>query len=188
MSTGLLQRCQRGEPAAWNELVSARAAQVYHWAVLLGLSPTDAEDAAQDVLATAVRRIHACRADEALPSWLYQITRRVVANHRRKGWLQRWLPSREAEATADEVAFQHPSGDVSAELEARRCLSRLPTELVEVLVMLEVVGLTRVEAAGILGLPVGTVASRHRRARELYQKEFDRPPAPAVAGALEETT
>lgn len=188
MTTSLLERCQQGEPQAWNQLFNSRAEQIYHWAVLLGLTPTDAEDAAQDVLATAVRRIRTCRAEEALSSWLYQITRRVVANHRRRSWLQRWLPSREPLAAADEVAFQHQTGDASTELEARRCLQRLPRELVEVLVMLEVVGLTRVETAEILGIPAGTVASRHRRAREAYQKEWSEPPAPAVAGALEEST
>ncbi|MEZ4463259.1 MAG: sigma factor [bacterium] len=64
------------------------AGRVFRWAVLRGLRAMEAEDAAQEVLAIACRRIVTAAA--AFIAWLYQITRRVVANARRKvGWLRR---------------------------------------------------------------------------------------------------
>jgi RNA polymerase sigma-70 factor (ECF subfamily) len=171
---GLLQRCQANDQAAWRELFADRAGQIYRWAVLLGLEPAEAQDAAQEVLATAVRRIRACRAEEALTSWLYQITRRVAANHRTGSWLRRRLSTRTPQDEC--AAFRHQDArDLVYELEARRCLRQLPEELAEILVMMEVVGLTRLEVAALLEIPEGTVASRLRRARaaflELWQQD-----------------
>jgi phosphopantothenoylcysteine synthetase/decarboxylase len=51
---------------------------------MLGLSPAEAEDAAQKVLVVAIRKIEHCRDESGLAPWLYRITRHVVANARRK--------------------------------------------------------------------------------------------------------
>jgi RNA polymerase sigma-70 factor (ECF subfamily) len=172
----LLQRCKDDDQTAWRELFRSRVAQIYRWAVVLGLGPAEAEDATQDVLATAARRIHTCAAEEVLTSWLYQITRRVVANRRRNRWIRRWLPGQETyDRAADRAAFAHGgAGELAFELEARRCLDRMPAELRELLVMVEIVGLTRAEAARALGLPEGTVASRLRKARALFLERWHR--------------
>lgn len=173
---GLLKRCQADDQAAWRELFASRAGQIYRWAVLLGLDPTEAQDAAQEVLATAVRRIRSCRAEQALTSWLYQITRRVASNHRQRSWLKRRLCTRTSQDEC--AAFCHQNArDLAYEIEARRCLRRLPADLAEILVMMEVVGLTRIEVARMLKIPEGTVASRLRRARaafmEIWHQEAD---------------
>ena len=167
---------------------SSYAAHIYRWAVLLGLSANEAEDAAQDALATASRRIKTCQSDKALTSWLFQITRRVVANHRRKSWLKRWLPSKRFDEAEPEEAFRNQQGWAREhELETRRCLRRLPPELAEVLVMFEVMGMTRTEVARLLGIPVGTVASRLRRARAAFLEQWQQEAVAMAAAPLEES-
>ena len=170
----LLQRCQAGDQSAWRELFRARAAQIYRWCVFLGLGSADAEDAAQEVLATAARRIGRCRAEEALIAWLYQITRRTAANFRRRRWLRGFVSSdRDPQAAA---AFVHDSRPaVEAELELRQLLRRLPRGQAEVMILVEIEGFTQQEAAAMLKIPPGTVASRLRLARK------------ALAGAAEQT-
>jgi RNA polymerase sigma-70 factor (ECF subfamily) len=160
----LLRQCRAGDQAAWRRMVTSRAAQVYRWAVLLGLGPAEAEDAAQEVFVIAARRIGRCR-DEALSSWLFQITRRVCANHRRRGWWRRWL----GRVSLDDVtpAFEPPGAD---ELAVRNCLARLSPRQAEVLVLMDIDGLTRDEAAATLGVPPGTVASRLRLARAAFER------------------
>ena len=178
----LLERCKAGDNDAWRELFARRAGQVYRWAVLLGLGAAEAEDAAQDVLATAVVRIQTCEAEAAMTTWLYQITRRVAANHRRKAWLRRWVrgePERVALVQASEA-------DRALELAARRCLAGLPREQAEVLVMHDIVGFTRSDCARILCLPEGTVASRLRRAQAAFRKLWGEDAAPSSAARLEE--
>lgn len=167
----LLARCQAGDGRAFEVLFQQRAPQVYRWAVLLGLRPAEAEDAAQEVLAIAARRIDRCHAEEALTSWLYQTTRRVVANARRLTWWRRWFASPEL---CDEVAFGHDSPrEAGRELEVRRCLAALPPAQAEVLLLMDLEGFTREEAAELLGLRPGTVASRLRLAREAFRARWD---------------
>jgi RNA polymerase sigma-70 factor (ECF subfamily) len=178
----LLERCKAGEGAAWRELFAQRAGQVYRWAVLLGHGPAEAEDVAQDALATAAARIQTCEEEEAMTTWLYQITRRVAANHRRKGSLRR-------RATGDHeraVLVQDSAADLAHEIAARRCLARLPLEQAEILVMHDIVGFTRSDCARILGVPEGTVASRLRRAQAAFRELWD-DGAPSPRADLEDT-
>lgn len=177
----LLERCKAGEGAAWRELFAQRAGQVYRWAVLLGLGPAEAEDAAQDVLATAAARIQTCEEEAGMTTWLYQITRRVVANHRRKAWLRRRAHGDFGRA----ALVQGSAADQVHEIAARRCLARLPHEQAELLVMCDIIGFTRSDCARILGVPEGTVASRLRRAQAAFRELWG--DAPSLAARLEET-
>lgn len=176
----LLDACKAGDPAAWERLFRERSAQLYRWSILLGLQPSEAEDAAQEVLVIASRRIETCRADEALTSWLFQITRRVVSNQRRSAWWKRAILG----DGAPEPAFEHEeSGDVARELAVRDCLAKLPPAQAEALILMEVEGFTREEAAETLGIPPGTVASRVRLAKEAFRNNWtEERPVPDDAG------
>ena len=167
----LLEACRSGDAGGWRRLFGTYSGQVYKWSALLGLSPSEAEEAGQEVFATAARRIETCKCDEAISSWLFQITRRVVANTRRGAWWRRiW---RGPELPDDEPAFEHESAqDLELEVAVRSCLKRLRREHAEVLVVMELEGRTREEAAQLLDLPPGTVASRLRVAREAFREEW----------------
>lgn len=170
----LIERCKSGDASAQRELVETRTRQVYRWAVLLGVRPREAEDVAQEVLVTALRRIARCRSQAVATSWLYQITRRIVANQRRLAWFRRVLLTQEPER----AAFGHVNArGMEEELDLRRFLDRLPRKLVEVLMLMEVEGFTRDEVAEMLQLPAGTVASRLRLAREAFRAAAEHAPA-----------
>jgi RNA polymerase sigma-70 factor (ECF subfamily) len=176
----VFERCRAGDERAWSQLFHERVDQLYRWCVLLGLSRDQAADAAQEVLATAARRFDTCPAESALTSWLYQITRRVVANARRNRWWKRALTG------GDELepAFEMAGGENSQrELEVRTVLAELPAAQVEVLVLMEVEGYTREETAEMLGIPPGTVASRLRLARAAFRKAWEEELGP-VEGEL----
>lgn len=169
--TALLHACKAGDRLALEELFEHYAPKVFRWAVLLGLSATDAEDAAQEVLATAARRIASCQAEAALGSWLFQITRRVVANARRRVWVRRIFRRDSDDASPAFV----PTASVATETElaVRRCFARLSRLQAEVLLLCEVEGYTRPEVAQMLSVPEGTVASRLRLAREAFRREWE---------------
>jgi RNA polymerase sigma-70 factor, ECF subfamily len=172
----LLEACKAGDEAAWQRLFRERSSQIYRWAVLLGLGSAEAEDAAQEVLAIAARRIDTCRAEEALGSWLYQITRRVVSNARRNVWWKRAFLGSDREI---EPAFEHETReDAGREVTVRACLEKLPRAQAEVLVLMEIEGYTREEVAELLGVPPGTVASRARLAKKAFQAHWEAQQAP----------
>jgi RNA polymerase sigma-70 factor (ECF subfamily) len=171
VSSALLSACQAGDRTALERLFTDQAPRVYRWAVLLGLSGADAEDVAQEVLATAARRIGTCEAEAALSSWLYQITRRVVANARRSAWVRRiFRRGEDDDAVPAFVGTAQVEPDT--ELAVRRCFKRLSVMQAEVLLLCEVEGYTRPEVAQMLGVPEGTVASRLRLARDAFRRQW----------------
>ncbi len=154
--------------------LDAAVPTVARWCARLGGPRVDPEDAAQDVMATAVRKYPSLRDPTQLEPWLYGITRRVLAAHRRRVWWSRWLPG----APIDRPdPSQSPERDAIAQERARRLqewLERLPAEQREVVVLCALEERSSPEVAALLGLPTGTVKSRLRlamaRLRSLAQE------------------
>lgn len=140
------------------------------WRVLrrLGLSASDADDATQRVFMIANSRLQSIepRRERA---FLYGTARRVLANVRRG---ERRRREDDASCPEDAVA-EAPLPD--ALVERRRelaflddLLRRLPEPLRRVLVLSEIEQQSAPEIAAFEGIPVGTVASRLRRARAAF--------------------
>lgn len=142
------------------------------WRVLrrLGFSAEDADDAAQQVFMIAAQK-----SEQLVPgrerAFLYATARRVAANARR-GMQRR----REAPRDAwDDVLHPGPGPETRVEL-ARASellddlLARMPGELARVLTLAEVEQLTVPDIAELEDLPLGTAASRLRRARALFRQ------------------
>ncbi len=160
-----LEACRRRDPAALEALCAGSVDTVYRWAVFLGLPPADAEDVTQRVLMIATDRIATFDGAGALDAWLYQITRRVIANHRRSSWWRRWW----SRGAAVEPAFaERGHDDLELEASVREALARLPARLAEVLVLTDIEERSRSEVAAMLGVAEGTVASRVRQARAAF--------------------
>jgi RNA polymerase sigma-70 factor (ECF subfamily) len=84
--------------------------------------------------------------------------------------------SRHAETGLDEIQSGLPNGEALLEqMQARRMLDRvletLSEDLRTVFVLSELEGLTAPEVAVIVEVPLGTVSSRLRRAREQFRSE-----------------
>lgn len=142
------------------------------WRLLrrLGLSPADADDAAQHVFMISTQKTASITAGSER-SYLYGVALRVAQNHKRK--LKR--RPEQGELTGLDLADDKPRPDEAASLrEARDLLDRLleglPNELRRVLVLAEIEQLEVAEIAALEGLPVGTAASRLRRARAVFRE------------------
>lgn len=142
---------------AWGE-------RVLGWCRRLGGPGVDPHDAAQDVFATLLRKFDDLDPGRDAAPFVYAVTRGVVANHRKKQWWRRWLPSdREAVGTDDPAAEAHRRAAV-ARIDA--LLGELSDEQREVVVLCWIEERTVEEVAGLVGAPAGTVKSRLRLARE----------------------
>jgi RNA polymerase sigma-70 factor (ECF subfamily) len=146
------------------------------WRLLrrLGVPEADADDAAQQVFIVGTRRL----ADIAIGSertFLYGAALRVASTLRRNSARrERFIRS----VPADSDRTTHSPHD---ELERRqalafldRLLSAMADDQREVFVLCEIEELTAPEVATIVGAPVGTVASRLRRARHSFGAELKR--------------
>ncbi|WP_165249691.1 sigma-70 family RNA polymerase sigma factor [Paludisphaera soli] len=141
-----------------------------------------AEDAFQAVFLVLARKARSVQVDDSLGRWLHGVARKVAARARRRA--ARQVP---AEADPGRVP-QDPAVD-AARAEIRdlvaREVARLPRKYREVASMCHLDGLSHLQAAEALGLPVGTVRSRLSRARDLLRPRLIRRGlAPASATAL----
>lgn len=153
-----------------SELVRSHLDSIWRLLRRLGVSPSRADDLTQEVFLVAMRR----RA-EIEPGrergFLYAVAVRVAANARRQQRRQREVPEHEVESVApdalpDEVVERRRQ---AAQLDA--LLDELPDKLRRVLVLSDVMELEVGEVAALEGIPRGTVASRLKRARELFKKK-----------------
>lgn len=171
----LVRRAQRGDRAAFDELVVRHRDRVYAVALRLTRNPADAEDALQDTFLNAYRALPRFGGRARVSTWLYRIAANAsydVLNRRRS-----------RETPLDEGAAEPASpGDPYAQDAQRRALEQalaaLPDEFREAVVLCDVAGLGAGEAAEVLGLPAGTVKSRVFRGRALLAAALREPDSP----------
>lgn len=77
-NTELVQRCRRGEAAAWRQLVQRYAALVHSIPVRYGLTPPEVDDIGQEVFLALAQGLHQLEEPERLPAWLITTTRRLT--------------------------------------------------------------------------------------------------------------
>ncbi|MCB9791687.1 MAG: sigma-70 family RNA polymerase sigma factor [Alphaproteobacteria bacterium] len=156
-----LERFCAGDPLAREALLDAWLPVVLGWCARLGGPRVHAEDAAHDVFVVVLTRLEQLDDLSRFRGWLFGVTRKVLASHRRRAWVRRWLPG----ATA-EPADQGPGPETTAMgREMLGLLERLPQGQREVLVLLDLEGRSGAEVSELLGLPEGTVRSRQRLGR-----------------------
>jgi RNA polymerase sigma-70 factor (ECF subfamily) len=80
----LVRRIQRGDAAAFRELVEGYKQQVYYLAHDLSGNHHDAEDLSQDVFIKAYRGIGTFRSGAKISSWLHRITVNAYIDSKRK--------------------------------------------------------------------------------------------------------
>jgi RNA polymerase sigma-70 factor (ECF subfamily) len=167
------------EPAApvpsFHELCEQYLAFVWRCARAFGAAPDEIDDVVQDVFLVVQRR-HAELRDRALArNWIYSITRRVVSTHRRR------RRRRDSEAPVDVDALGSPGQSPLAAAEQQvqvRVLSALLDGLDErkreVFVLAEILEMSGREISETLGVPMNTVYSRLRAAREEFELSVQR--------------
>lgn len=133
-----------------------------------GVSDAALDDAVQDVFLVACRRRTAFEGRSSTRTWLYGIARRVARDHR--------LRSRRGARETDDTDKLHTSRDPASITEAAEAarlldsaLDGMSETLREAYVLLELEELSAPEIATLLDLPLNTVYSRVRLARQHVQ-------------------
>ncbi len=144
--------------------------------------PDDAEDAFQATFLVLARKARSIGRRELLANWLYGV---AVRTAREQSVVRARRLTREGQVSAmtrDENASDEDLDELRAALDVE--LSRLSDAFRGPVVLCDLEGKTHVEAARILGLPVGTVSSRLVRAREKLRKRLVRRGLGFSAGAV----
>jgi RNA polymerase sigma-70 factor (ECF subfamily) len=130
----------------------------------------DVDDVVQRVFLQVHRALPTLRETDKLHAWVYQTTRRAIADFYRAPSQNREVATGTADDIANELAASNsPEDDEAAARELSTCLKPLMSGLTaadqEALQMVEFDGVTQVEAAARLGLSVSGMKSRVQRAR-----------------------
>lgn len=170
----LVQDWLSGDEAARDRVLAAWAPTVLAWCMRLGGPRVDAHDAAQDVMIVLLTRGHRCRQPHRFDAFAYGVTRNVLWKHRTASWVKRWVGG--APPDGPDGA---PDPRVSAQISqtgrrVQQVLERLARGDREVLVLCDLEGRSAGDVASLLDVPLGTVKSRLRRARERFQREAGR--------------
>jgi len=168
----LCRRLADGDGAARAELYERHLDDVLGWCVRLGGGRLDPEEAAHDVFVVALTRIGSFRGDSALRTWLFGVTRRVLANQRRKAATRRMWERLTGQLDDLPGGVDPQTGALVNERQrlVHRCLDALSPRHREVMVLSLLEERPAPEVAEILGVPEGTVYSRLYHARQGFRR------------------
>jgi RNA polymerase sigma-70 factor (ECF subfamily) len=150
----------------------ARAHVDFAWRVArrLGLGRADAEDVAQKAMLIATSKLDAVNPGSE-QAFVFGTVAHLVSKVFR---LRRRRPEEPEEAADEPIDHEANPEHLLEQRRARATLdailATLATDLRAAFVLFEIEGLSQPEIAEALGLPVGTVASRLRRAREEFTR------------------
>jgi RNA polymerase sigma-70 factor (ECF subfamily) len=174
-------------PSSFEEAYRDYAQRTARWAQLLGGADVDVEDVVQEVFFVVSRKLAAFQGEGTFTSWLFDVTRKIVANHRRR---QAWRFWRSAPEVLERVPSLALGPD--AELERHRlrallfrALDRLPEHYRAVFVLYEIEGQSTHAISELCRLNLSTVKVQLARARhrfiEAYRRQLRRDASPTDA-------
>lgn len=156
------------------ELVKDHFRIVWRTLRRLGLNEADADDGAQQVFLIVARKLDVIEPGKER-SFLVGVSYRVAANARRA--VEKHRHEEYGTERAPHTTFDNPE-ELLQWRQTRALLDEvletMPLPQRSVFVLFELEGMTTPEIAESLDLPLGTAASRLRRARELFLRESNR--------------
>ena len=176
----LVQRAQRGDPAALSELVVRYQDRVYNTCYRMCRNHADALDLTQTTFVRALEALPRFEIRASFFTWLYRIAVNLTLTQRRS---QR-RPVLRLSASEDESRPLEPAAaedsDPTREVEQRElhdrledALSRLDEDYRAAVILRDVEGLDYNAIAEILEVPPGTVKSRIFRGRMILREYLE---------------
>jgi len=169
-----VKSCQKGDAAAWEQLVARHTPRVYRICYRFTRRDCEARDMTQEVFMRVFRTLGSFRAEElSFVAWLNVVTRNLLRDHYRGSRRDRLTVAIDSYGTWIERIPHAARGpdQILAGREASRilesALSKLPADLRETIILYDVQELQYREIACRLGIPIGTVKSRLNRGRAM---------------------
>ena len=171
-----IRRSRQGDAQAYRHLVERYQARIQRLvASMLGYGHGHIEDVVQEVFVKAYFSLKRFREDASFGTWIYRIavnqTRDEIKKMSRNLSLETHLSEATTRALQDlwtqsEDAEDHdPSSSEELQQFVSQTIAALPDKLRAVVTLKDIEGLSYQEASRVLGCSLGTVKSRHSRAR-----------------------
>jgi RNA polymerase sigma-70 factor, ECF subfamily len=173
----LVERCQRGELGAFEEVYRLHAGRLYSVAFRMLGNAADAEDMLQEIFLTAHRKLSSFRGDSALGTWLYRLAVNLCLDHLRSrtGRALQVTDSLDDEPGLSDVGSRGLANQTVTKMDIERALAQLPEGCRTAFVLHDVEGLEHREVAEIMGIAEGTSKSQVHKARLRLRALLSRP-------------
>lgn len=125
-------------------------------------NPALADDLVQETLTKAVQKSGQLRDPAAGDAWLYSILSNCYRDHFRR---QRTSEEIDENTLTHEFTPEKESSEQEIVIKVRAAIARLPEGQRQVITLVDIQGMSYMEVAQILNVPIGTVMSRLCRAR-----------------------
>jgi RNA polymerase sigma factor (sigma-70 family) len=184
LTDGQLLSCfvERRDESAFAVLVRRHAPMVWRVCRRLLANHHDAEDAFQATFLVLVRKASAVVPREMVANWLHGVAQQTAWKARtmtaRRKAREKQIPDMPEPAVTDQQLWR----DLQPVLD--RELSRLPDKYRVAIILCDLEGKTRRQAARQLGVPDGTLAARLARGRTMLAKRLARQGLTASSGVL----
>lgn len=177
VSEELLERCRRGDEAAWRELVGSTHREVYALCLRILGDPDDAAEATQEAFVKVWRGLKGFRAEAAFSTWLYRVASNAALTVQRKRSRTRRRESHDEAALelllASGTGTEEEAGAKVAVGELERALATLAEHYRQAVVLRDVYGLTIEEIAQELKISETAAKVRvHRGRKKLKETMF----------------
>ena len=175
----LVARAQEGDASAFDLLVRRWERKIRGAIYRIMGSDDEALDLCQETFLKAYRGLGSFKREARFSSWLYQIALNLSRDRLRRKRGKTWVSLDDLEEGASAPQTKGPS---AFEIVEARDLSRtiavavaaLPEDQREVIVLKEYQGLTFLEIAEVLGLPMSTVKTRLYRGLGQLKDQLER--------------
>lgn len=172
----LVACAQRGDTAAFDQLVLRHQAAVYRATLAALRSPADAEEATQDAFVRAWTALGRFRADASFRTWLLTIAWNRALSRRRSiaAWWRRRVSLDDAGEVRSTSADPHARTQ-QHELRARAitAIEGLSPKLRDALLLAQSGDYSYTDMAQMLAAPVGTVKWRVSEARRQVRRQLE---------------
>jgi RNA polymerase sigma-70 factor (ECF subfamily) len=158
-------RAQRGDAAAFRELVDRHRDRIYGLALRMVRSADDAEEVAQDAFMRAWRALPGFRGEAAFGTWLYRIAVRLAVDRAARLGRRRGREAAVDRPEAFEAAVAEDSGHQDAAARLEELMERLSMAQRAVVTLYYYRDRSVEDVAGLLGMPENTVKTHLSRAR-----------------------
>ncbi len=168
-----------GQPNYWNEMsrgtvrheMSGHMRSLQRYAYVLTRNHADAEDLVQETLIKALAAADSFRAGAEMRPWLFRIMHNAHVSAGRK--------TRRHKAYAEKQALEEPPAQPASQVQRLEvkatlaALQRLPEHQREAVALIAFEDMSYVDAAKVVGVPLGTFMSRISRGREALRRLLD---------------
>src|SRR5436190_10753560 len=175
----LIQRCLRGDQAAWELIVKQHWRKVFNVAYKFVGKHDEAEDLTQDIFLKIFRSLNTFDRRANFQTWLISVSRNLCIDHYRSVRKERETIDRGVDAS--DLAPATPEPGPIAALEQRdrvvllrQAMAALPETLRTAVLLRDIQELSYQEIADKLRLPEGTVKSRINRGRTELARQIRR--------------